>query len=77
MKKALISPNEPSSTGYRICDIEDNSFDVAEPLFWIEVNDEVTQEYFYNPETKQPELIPVPVKVAAENQPATSGMKKI
>jgi hypothetical protein len=76
MKKALISPNEPSSTGHRICDIEDNSFDVAEPLFWIDVSDEVTQNYFYNPETKQAEPIPVIAK-AAENQPATSGMMKI
>ena len=58
MKKALISPNElkmisATETGYRIADIVDNEFDVASPLFWIDVPDDTTKEKVYNPSNQQ------------------------
>lgn len=58
MKKALISPNETKKisetvTGYRIADVVDAEFDVASPLFWIDVPDDTTTRKVYNPSNQQ------------------------
>ena len=42
--KALVSPNEPvtnfdGSTGYRVAQVENQTFEVGAPLFWIDCND--------------------------------------
>jgi len=37
--KALISPNEPRQTGYRVAEISESGFEVAEPLFWVDCAD--------------------------------------
>ncbi len=51
MKKALISPNEPVLTGYRVAEVEQNSFEVAIPLFWVDCDDNVVADQFwYDPE---------------------------
>lgn len=34
--QALISPDEPRETGYRVAQLAETSFEVAEPLFWVE-----------------------------------------
>ena len=50
--KALISPNEPRETGYRVAQVEDDNlqFDVADPLFWVSCNDEVmADQFWYDP----------------------------
>lgn len=57
-KKALISPSESrriseTETGYRIADIVDTEFEVASPLFWIDVPDDTTTEKIYNPSNEQ------------------------
>lgn len=39
--KALISPIESVHGGYRIAQIEENEFEVALPLFWIDCDDTV------------------------------------
>lgn len=50
MKKALISPNEPRETGYRVAEVLLNSFDVAEPLFWVDCEDEIQADvYWFDP----------------------------
>lgn len=58
MKKALISPNETrriseTETGYRVAQVSDNEFQVASPLFWIDVPDDTLTEKVYNPSNQQ------------------------
>jgi hypothetical protein len=42
MKKALISPLEQREVGVRVAQIEVKSFEVAEPLFWVDCSDDIT-----------------------------------
>jgi len=37
--KALISPIEPTKNGYRVAQVVDAEFEVAEPLFWVDCAD--------------------------------------
>ena len=74
-KKALISPSETkriseTETGYRVADIVDAEFDVASPLFWIDVADDTTTDKVYNPSNQQlvDEFIPTITIVEAEEQ---------
>ena len=58
MKRALIDPNSrklisETETGYRIADIVDAEFEVANPLFWIDVPDDTTTHKAYNPNNQQ------------------------
>ena len=57
MKKALISPEEPVydysnppvQIGVRIAEVLDETFPVAEPLYWIDCDDFVNANtYYYN-----------------------------
>jgi hypothetical protein len=51
-KQALISPNEPKETGYRVAQVEpDNqTFEVAEPLFWTPCADYIkADQFWYDP----------------------------
>ena len=41
--KALISPNENN----RICEIAENDFPIAPPLFWVDCPDDATTEWVY------------------------------
>jgi hypothetical protein len=48
--KALISPDEPRETGYRVAQIENQEFEVAEPLFWVDCDDTVkADQFWYDP----------------------------
>jgi hypothetical protein len=47
MKYALICPNEPVLDGYRVAQIEEIIFPVAEPLYWLECADSVTARDWY------------------------------
>jgi len=48
--KALISPNEPRETGYRVAEVCDVSFDVSQPLFWVSCsNDVVADQFWFDP----------------------------
>lgn len=61
MKKALIFGN-------RICQIEDEAFPVAEPLFWVDVDDDVrpdTHEWRNGAAVPIPEPEPEPPTVPA------------
>lgn len=48
--KALISPNEPRQTGYRVAEISELGFEVQEPLFWVDCADtEKADQCWYDP----------------------------
>jgi hypothetical protein len=61
MKKALISPNElrygdeqKTQSGYRIAQVSDSTFEVASPLFWIDVPDStIADSLYYDPNDEQ------------------------
>jgi hypothetical protein len=55
--KALISPQE----SYRIADIHETGFDVAEPLFWVDCPDDIKSHvYSYDPENNTLKKEPTP-----------------
>ena len=61
--KALISPIEPRETGYRVAQVEQQEFEVAEPFFWVTcTNDVVADQFWYDPsdQTIKPVLQPEP-----------------
>jgi len=50
--KALISPIEPvnnsdGTTGYRVAQVEEITFDVAEPLYWLDCDANVIADIYY------------------------------
>ena len=49
MKNALICPNEPAYSGWRIAQVEasDAIFPVADPCFWVVCSDEIEADKFY------------------------------
>lgn len=50
MKYALIAPNEPSHTGFRVAQVETEMFEVAAPLTWIECDDAAQADmWFFDP----------------------------
>jgi len=75
MKKALISPNEACEAGYRVAEVHDTGFDVASPLFWIEVLDSVLPENFwFDPIEKVLKPVPEPLPVT---QPLSQGAQTL
>ena len=68
MKKALISPEEEifhvtegDFLGYRVAQIEEDSFDVCEPLFWVDCEDHiVADQWYYDKDTQEFKLVPLP-----------------
>jgi hypothetical protein len=77
MKNALISPNEPVQTGYRIAEVSDITFQVAQPLFWAICDNAVTAEkYWYDPTDQIIKAIPerpLPTVIEAADQPVVTG----
>lgn len=68
MKYALVCPLIKIETGFLISDVSENIFEVALPLFWVECDDfVVSQEYWYNPETKEILQIPLPEPIIELN----------
>lgn len=68
MKKALISPNElrygdeeKTQSGYRVAEISNAEFEVASPLFWIDVPDDtVANKKYYKPSDQSLQNIYIP-----------------
>jgi hypothetical protein len=66
MKKALISSNEPvinfdGTTGYRVAEVENTTFEVNPALFWVDCDDAcVADQWYYNTEIK--ECVPKPIE---------------
>jgi hypothetical protein len=76
MKQALISPNEPCETGYRVAEVCDVVFEVAPPLFWVACADDVVaDEYWYDPTNQT--IKPIPQPEPAPDQPATFGAQTL
>ena len=51
--KALISPIEPRETGYRVAQVDSESFEVAQPLFWVDCTDDVKADQTIKPIPEQ------------------------
>jgi hypothetical protein len=66
--KALISSQEvvthfDGTTGYRVADVHETGFEVANPLFWIECDDDVLADrFYYDPVDSTIKAVPVLVK---------------
>lgn len=70
--KALISPIEPFGGGYRIAQIQQQEFEVAEPLFWINCESTVNPAVsWYDPTDQQIKLLP-PIVISAEQNKNTA-----
>ena len=68
MKKALISPNEPVESGYRVAQVEPRQgmFEVAPPLHWVDCPDDVTADsHWYDPTNNTFQAFPPPVVPSA------------
>jgi len=64
-KQALISPNEPRETGYRVAQVESQTFEVGSPLFWTPCADDVVADQFwYDPSDQLIKPFPVEVQDA-------------
>jgi hypothetical protein len=65
MKKALISSIEPvvnfdGTTGYRVAEVENTTFEVNPVLFWVNCDDAcVADVWYYNTEIKECVLKPI------------------
>lgn len=76
--QALISPNEPvysydeTLLGSRVAEVEQDTFPVAPPLFWVPCSSEVVADQFY---WSNGEILPVPVPPVPEpvTPPADGG----
>lgn len=76
--KALICPNEPVETGYRVAQVEpdDQIFPVADPLFWAPCADDVVADQFwYDPTDDQ--IKPIPKPVPPQDQAQVSGAQTL
>lgn len=64
MKKALICPNEPRQTGFRVAQVENEGFAVADPLYWLDCSDDViADEFWFDPADGL--IKPVPIQMPA------------
>jgi len=71
MKQALISPGELRETGFRVAQVEQQSFPVALPLFWVKCTDDIIPDKFwYDPSNGT--IKPIPVPVVPDPVPETS-----
>jgi len=66
MKQALIDPRvqvykyDSTFLGNRVCEVADQSFEVASPLFWTACPDEAAaDEFYYDPNSQEVSLIPI------------------
>ena len=65
MKKALISVQETitnfdNTQGYRVAEVSDIAFEVAEPLFWVDCEDTaIADQYYYDPLNNNIKELPV------------------
>ena len=69
MKQALISPNEPRESGYRVAQVvlDGQTFEVGSPLFWTPCADDVVADQFwYDPSDELIKANPVVVEAAPE-----------
>lgn len=77
--KALISPNEPVQNGYRIAQVEPNDkiFDVTEPLYWLECNDDVVADQWYYDTNENVIKLVTNTNIINGQQPRTTGSQTL
>lgn len=63
----------------RIAEVADQSFEVAQPLFWVDCADDVTADgYWYDTANQTIQAIPAPPpKPAAPDQPTSTGTQTL
>ena len=67
--KALISPIEPRNNGYRVAQICQQEFEVAEPLFWVTcASNVVADQFWYDPSDQTIKAIPPHITTSEENK---------
>lgn len=76
--KALISPNEMVLNGYRIAEVTETEFVIAEPLYWVDCSDDcIADAWYFNAESHECEVVPPYAPTADENkQIAISSLQK-
>lgn len=66
---ALISPNEPRQTGYRVAWVNAEQVPQAEPLFWIQCDNSIVADlYWYDPIDKRIKQVPAYIPSIEENK---------
>jgi hypothetical protein len=59
MKFALICPNEPVLNGYRVAQVEEVTFPVGDPTYWMGCADDVVaDQWYFNTATQQITIVP-------------------
>jgi hypothetical protein len=67
MKFALICPNEPVLNGYRVAQVEEVTFPVGEPTYWMECADDVVADlWYFDTATQKITIVPLVVSTAAQ-----------
>lgn len=63
----------------RLAQVSDSTFEVAPPMFWIDVSDDIVADmYYYDNSDQTVKLVPEPAPMqAAEDQPATTGSQTL
>jgi hypothetical protein len=73
--KALISPIEPRESGYRVAQVSEQEFLIAQPFFWIECADHViADQYWFDPEDQTIKLLP---ETVPQSQPISTGAQDL
>lgn len=72
-----ISEAIPNSA--RVAEVADQTFPVAEPLFWIDCADDVVADQWYYDTTTQAIIVipPAPPKPVAADQPSATGVQTV
>jgi hypothetical protein len=63
--KALISPNEPRYSGYRVAWVNEIEVEQQEPLFWVDCDDTVRADHFWYDPSDQT-IKPTPQDITEE-----------
>ena len=80
MKKALVCPNEPVTYGYRIAQVEpsENIFGVAEPLYWMNCDDNViADQWYFDTNDNVIKEVPKPQVTQIGSQPSSTGSQTL
>jgi hypothetical protein len=76
--KALITPNEIRKQGYRVAQVEQQEFDVALPLFWVDCDDTiVADKFWFDPTDNSFKETPIIQDTKTIDQPVTEGTQTI
>ena len=76
--KALIAPNEIREEGYRVAQVEQQEFEVALPLFWVDCDDTiVADKFWFDPIDNSFKEIPITQDTKTIDQPVTEGTQTI